>query len=175
MRIGAKIIINTSLDAARDGLATLASQGWAISLPGARPGHPAGQALPGRPAGGCLRGLVMVTFGTAAAAGEVLPVQWESVERGEVFAALLLSGDLTVSAAATPGCSTLALFGFCSLLPAVVPDASQEQAARQVIKALARLFITSVAAAIARSADPGHRLPALETASSWLSGQRSSD
>jgi hypothetical protein len=177
MRIGAKIILNLSLDAARGGLAALASQAWVASLPEAYHGHPAGQARPGTPAGDSLAGLVMVTFGAPTAAcgsAEVLPVHWESVEQGEVFAALLLSGDLTVSAAATPGQSTLALFGFCSLLPAVIPDAGHEQAARRVIKEAARLFITSVAATIARSAGPGHERPPLGPASSWLTGQRSS-
>jgi hypothetical protein len=119
----------------------------------------------------------MATFGTPAVApgsGEALPVHWESVERGEVFTALLLSGDLTVSAGATPGWSTLTLFGFCTLLPAAVPAVSHEQAARSVIKEAARLFITSVAATVARLSDPGDEQPPPGQASSWLNGQRSS-
>jgi hypothetical protein len=80
MRIGAKIMLSTGLDAARDGLASLADASWLMSLPlrqEAHHGHPAGRARPGLPAPGSGTGLVAVTFGalpTAPRPAGALPV-----------------------------------------------------------------------------------------------------
>lgn len=170
MRIGAKIMLNTGLDAARDGLAVIAGSGWMMRLPPQDPynGHPAGRARPGQRASGSWPQLVAVTFGTLhpGSAG-MLPVQWESVEPGDESAALLLAGGLTLASAW--GHATLTLAGLCQLQPD--PDGGYAQARLEAVRQAARSFITSVAVTIARSADPGQEQPP-GPAWSWLTGQR---
>jgi hypothetical protein len=175
MRIGAKIMLNAGLDAARDGLASLAEAGWLMSLPlrqEARHGHPAGCARAGLPAPGSGNGLVAVTFGAlpvVPGAPGVLPVHWESVEPGDMLA-VLLAGDIT-PAAATPGGSTLTLAGFCRLLPA--GDGGYGQARLEAVKEAARLFITDVGAAVTPFTRPGQEPLPLGPAWAWLTGHRS--
>lgn len=178
MRIGAKIMLNTGLDAACAGLASLADSSWIMTLPqqqAAHPsGHPAGSAGPARPGIGGGTGLVAVTFGTSAAApgsSGSLAVQWESVEPCDALAVLLV-GDIILgpALAASLGQSTLVLAGFCWLLPAA--GGGNEQARVEFLKEVARSFITSVAVAVASSAGPGHQPQPPGEASSWVYGQR---
>jgi hypothetical protein len=172
MRIGAKIMLTTELDAARDGLAGLADSSWLMGLlpqQEAHMRHPAGKGLPGprsRP------GLVAVTFGTPPAAPRsagTLPVHWESLEPGDALA-MLLAGDITLSPADTERNITLNLAGFCQLLPAAEAGSGCEQAGLQAVKEAARSFITSVAIAV--PADPGQEPEPPGPASSWLTGYR---
>jgi len=176
MRIGAKIMLNTGLDAARAGLASLADSSWMMTLPHRQAthpsGHPAGSTRPGLPGIGGGTGLVGVTFGAPAAApgsSGSLAVQWESMEPCDALAVLLV-GDIVLAPAASPGQSTLVLAGLCRLLPAV--GGGNEQARVEFLKEVARSFITSVAVAVANSADPGHRPQPPGPASSWAYGQR---
>jgi hypothetical protein len=179
MRIGAKIMLSIGLDTARDGLNRLAGSGWLMTVPlqhDVYHGHPAGRALPGRAASGGGPVLVAVTFGTPAAppgSAGALPVQWESVESGGAFAALLVDGDITPAAAPAPGHSTLALSGCCRLLSVPAADGDDEQARLEVLKETARLFITSVGVVVTRSADSGERPQPPGPAWSWLTGKRS--
>ena len=172
-------MLNTGLDTARDGLDVLAGSGWLMTVPQPHDvyhGHPAGRALPGRAAYGGGAGLVAVTFGTSLAtsgSAGVLPVQWESVEPGGAFGALLVDGDITSAAAPAPGHSTLALSGSCRLLSVPAAESDDEQARLEVLKETARLFITSVAVAVTRSAGPGEQPQPPGPAWSWLTGQRS--
>lgn len=169
-------MLNTGLDAARAGLASLADSSWMMSLPqqqAAHPcGHPAGNARPGPPGSGGGSGLVAVTFGAPApGSAGALAVQWESVEPCDALAVLLV-GDIILgpAPAASPGQSTLVLAGLCRLLPAA--GGGDEQARVEFLKEVARSFITSVAVAVASSADPGHQPQPPGPASSWAYGQR---
>jgi hypothetical protein len=182
MRIGAKIVLNTGIDAARDGLAELADRCWMMNLPrrqaayrghsaGHPSGHAAGTARPGLPGSGGEPGLVAVTFGRLAAStgsGAVLPVQWESVEPGDEFT-VLLDGDITLAPDAEQGSSTLSMAGFCRLPEGILTANGYEQARAQVIEA-ARAFISGVAATAAGSADPGREQEPPDGASAWLTG-----
>ena len=182
MRIGAKIVLNTGIDAARDGLAELADRCWMMDLPQRRAayrghsaghptGHPAGTARPGLPGSGGGPGLVAVTFGRPAASagsGSVLPVRWESVEPGDEFT-VLLDGDITLAPAAEQGDSTLSMAGSCRLPEGSLTADGYEQTRSQVIEA-ARAFISDVAATAARSADPGREQELSGGASAWLTG-----
>ena len=104
---GAKIILYLGMDAARDGLASLAGASWMMSLPhrkAAYRGHPAGRGRPGIAADGGAR-LIAVTFGdlTAPAADHiVLPVRWEPVEPDDEFA-VQLTGSIIVAPAIARG------------------------------------------------------------------------
>jgi hypothetical protein len=181
MRIGAKIMLNTGIDATRDELASLAGSGWMINLPqrqeayrgraaGHPSGHPAGRARPGLARDGG-PGPVAVTFGQPAASagsGTVLPVQWESVEPGDEFT-VLLDGDITLAAADGQANSILTLAGFCRLPDRTLTADGYQQARAQVIEA-ARAFITSLAATVTRSAGPGGEEQQPGTAWSWLTG-----
>lgn len=169
-------MLNTGLDAARAGLASLADSTWMMTLPrqqAAHPaGHPAGSTRPGRPGVGGGTGLVAVTFEPAAAAPGSrgsLSVQWESVEPCDALAVLLV-GDIILAPAASPGQSMLVLAGFSRLLPVV--DGGDEQARVEFLKGVARSFITSVAVALAGSADAGRQPQPPGPASSWAYGQR---
>src|SRR5262249_19705720 len=104
MMIGAKTILYIGLDAARDGLARLAGDGWLLGVPrhDVRGGHPAGTARPGFAGTGSAgtggAGLIAVTFGTLTAPTEssaALPVRWESLEPGDNFT-VLLDADITL-------------------------------------------------------------------------------
>lgn len=167
-------MLDAGLDAARDGLASLADSSWMMSLPPRpdtyRGGHPAGSARPdATDSSGA--GLIAVTFGGVPAApgsSESLPVQWESVDLHDALD-MLLAGNITPASAASPGHTTLTLAGFCRLLPAT--GAGPEQARVDLLKEVARSFITSVAGAVADYAEPGHQPPG--PASSWVNGQRS--
>lgn len=178
MRIGAKIMLNIGLDAARAGLASLADSTWMMTLPQQQAvhpsGHPAGSARPGRPGIGGGTGLVAVTFEPAAAAlgsSGSLAVQWESVEPRDSLAVLLV-GDIVLgpAPATSPGQSTLVLAGYSRLLPAA--GGGDEQARVGFLKEVARSFITSVAVAVASSADPRHQPQPPGPASSWAYSQR---
>jgi hypothetical protein len=182
MRIGAKIVLNTGIDNARDGLAALADSGWMMNLPrrqeayygpsaGHPTGHPAGRARPGLPASEGGPGPVAVTFGKPApsgGSGTALPVQWESMELGDEFT-VLLDGDITLTPAADQGHSTLTLAGFCRLPEGTLTVDGYAQARAQVTEA-ARTFMSSVAATAARCADPGGEPEPSGPAWSWLTG-----
>jgi len=177
MRIGAKIMLSTGLDAARDGLASLADSSWMMSLPPhpdtCHGGHPAGRARPGPAGSAGEAGLIAVTFGAVPAApgsSESLPVQWESVELDDALD-MLLAGNITPAPAAPPGHSTLTLAGFCRLLHAT--GGGPEQVRVDLLKEAALSFITCVAVAVASYADPGHQPQPPGPASSWVNGQRS--
>lgn len=171
-------MLNTGLDAARAGLASLEGSSWMMTLPqqqAAHPsGHPAGSVRPGLPGIGRGTGLVAVTFEAPAAtpgSSGSLAVQWESVEPCDALAVLLV-GEIILgpAPAASPGQSTLVLAGFCRLLPA--DGGGNEQDRVEFLKAAARSFITSVAVAVAGSADAGHQPQPPGPASSWVYGER---
>jgi hypothetical protein len=174
MRIGAKIMLSTGLDGARDGLASLADCCWMMTLPqrGAyHHGHPAGRGRPGLPESDAGAGLVAVTFGPppeSPGAWASLSVHWESVELGDTLT-VLLAGDITPAPAAVPGHTTLALTGFCRLLPAI--DGGGEQARMDLLKEAARSFITSVAVAVGNRAEPGRESQPPGPASAWVNGR----
>ena len=134
-------------------------------------GHPAGRARPGLPGNGGGPGPVAVTFGKpapCAGSGAVLPVQWESVEPGDEFT-VLLDADITLAPAAEKAHSTLTLAGFCRLPDGTLTAGGYEQAKAQVIEA-ARDFVTSVAATVTCSADPGGEQEPPGSAWSWVTG-----
>jgi len=182
MRITAKIMLNTGIDAARAGLAGLAGSGWMMNLPqpqeayrghsaGHPSGHPAGRTRPGLPRRVDGPGHVAVTFGEAAApagSGTGMPVQWECVEPGDGFT-VLLDADITLAADAGPGHSTLTLAGFCRLPDGTLAEDGCEQGRAQVLEA-ARAFITSVAASVTCAAEPGREQEPPGQAQSWLTG-----
>jgi hypothetical protein len=182
MRIGAKIMLSTELGAAREGLAGLADGSWLMNLlpqQEAHMRHPAGKGRPGLPGPGGGSGLVAVTFGTppvAPGSAGALPVHWESLEPGDALA-VLLAGDITLAPAAAEWNSTLALAGFCQLLPAAEAGSGYEQARLHAVREAARSFITSVAVAVAGSAGTGSAGTGQEPqppgpAWSWLTGYR---
>jgi hypothetical protein len=173
MRIGAKIMLSSELDAMRDGLASLADSSWVMNLPqrqGAYYRHPAGRARRGLPGSDAGTWLIAVTFGVtpeAFGSSGTLPVHWESVELGDALA-MLMAGNITLGPAASPWCSSLALGGFCRLLP--VADGGDEQARVDLLKKVARSFITDVAVAVASSAGPSNHPHTPGPASSWVNG-----
>ena len=148
MMTGAKIILDTGMDAAREKLAGLAGAGWMMSLPQRRAAyaaHPAGKGRQGsRGDGGA--GLIMVMFGPIAVPAPdrvVLPVTWEPVEPGDEFT-VQLQGNITLAPAAEHGHSALTLAGFCGLPPGALTAESREQVRLELMEA-SREFITSVA------------------------------
>jgi hypothetical protein len=163
MRIGAKIMLNVELNAAREGLARLADTSWMMSLPrqDSHPGHPAGRPRPGLP--------VAVTFGRLAVSGDscVLSVRWESAEPGDEFT-VLLDADITLAPDAGEGRSTLTLAGVCRLPPGTLTSDGYDQARMQVMQA-ARESITSIADTVTRSASHGEKRLQGQ-AWSWLTG-----
>lgn len=171
MMIGAKIVLNTVMDAARDELAGLAGASWMMSLPQRRNAygaHPAGRARPGLPADSG-PGLVAVTFGSnavSATARVLLPVRWEAVEPGDQFT-ILLDGDITLAPASAQGSSSLTLAGVCRMPPGTLTAGDREQARLQVIE-VSREFITSVARIVTRATDVGPEQEPLGQAWSWL-------
>ena len=173
MRIGARIVLNMEIGAARGGMAGLADGGWLMSpAPGRDPyrGHPAGRARPAVPAPGGGTGVLAVMFGTLSSpAGRpaALPVRWELLEPGDACA-VLLAGDIVLASLPGDACSTLTLGGTCWMLPAVRTDDGYEQARLQVIET-ARAFITRVAIVLAGSPDSVQQPPG--PAWSWLTGQ----
>ena len=158
MMTGAKIVLNTEMDAARDGLADLAGVSWMMSLPqrqAAYAAHPAGRGRPGLRADGGA-GLVAVMFGDIAAPAPdhiVLPVRWEPAEPGDEFT-VQLHGTITLAPAAEPGHSALTLTGVCPVPPSALTPHGREQVRLEFTEA-AREFITSVARDITRAAGPG--------------------
>jgi hypothetical protein len=158
MMTGAKIILNTEMDGARDRLATLAGASWMMSLPQRRAAyaaHPAGKGRPGLRADGGA-GLVAVMFGAVAAPGPdrvVLPVSWEPVEPGDEFT-VRLDGNITLAPATEDGHSALTLAGACPM-PRALSAGAREQVRLELMEA-SREFITSVAHdVVISSADPG--------------------
>lgn len=173
MRIGAKIMLSTAMDAARDGLAGLAGGGWLMSLPRREQPcceHPAGSARPGLPRRGGGARLVAVVFGqsaTAARSSVVLPVQWELVEPGDEFT-ILLDGDVVLAQAAGEDQPSLTLAGFCRMPGGALP-ADGDAGARAQLAEAARAFITSIAASLAPSvASAGE--PEAGQAWAWVNG-----
>jgi hypothetical protein len=157
MMTGAKIVLDSGMDAARDGLATLAGASWIMSLPhrkAAYTGHPAGRGRPSPSAGGAW--LVAVTFGTTAAPGPdrtVLPVYWEPVDPADELIAELV-GTIVLSRAATPGQSALTMTGACQPPPGACPPDRRERI-RAELREACREFLTSVACDITRAPGPG--------------------
>jgi len=158
MMTGAKIILRTELDAARDGLAGLAGASWMMSLPRRRAaysGHPAGRGRPGFVADGGA-GLIAVTFGimTAPAADHVvLPVGWEPVEPDDEFT-VQLKGSLILAPATTQGHCALTLSGVCQVPRAALTLGGRDQVRLELVEA-AREFITGVARDITLGAGSG--------------------
>jgi len=158
MMTGAKIILRTEIDAARDGLAGLAGVSWVMSLPQRRAayrGHPAGRGRPGIVADGGA-GLVAVTFGvmTAPAADHiVLPVGWEPVEPDDKFS-VQLKGSIILAPATTPGHSALTLSGVCQVPEAALTAGGCDQV-RLELTETAREFIVGVARDITGDAGTG--------------------
>jgi hypothetical protein len=174
VRIAAKIMLNTGIDAARDGLAELADGGWMMNLPPrqeAHRGHPAGRARRRPPGSDGGPAPVAVAFGkpvASAGSGTVLPVRWESVEPGDEFT-VLLDADIILAPAAEEAHSTLTLAGSCLLSKRTLTSGGYEQASAQLIEA-SRAFIASVAAAVTGSADAGREQEPPAPAWSWLTG-----
>lgn len=158
MIAGARIVLYTGLDAARDGLAGLAGASWMMSLPRRRAaytGHPAGRGWPGLSADGGAR-LVAVTFGnlTAPAADQfILPFRWEPVEPGHELI-VQLSGSITLARAVACGHSALTVAGICKIPSAALAPDDFEQVRLELMEA-SREFITSVARDVTRAAGPG--------------------
>jgi hypothetical protein len=118
-----------------------------------------------------------VTSGTPHAApgyADVLPVHWEPLEPGGALA-VLLAGDITLSLAAAPWNSSLALAGCCQLVTAAEAGSSCEQARLEFIKQAAQSFITSAAVAVARSAGLGQEPLRPGPVRSWVTGYRPPD
>ena len=156
---GAKIMLQTGMAAARDGMAGLAGATWMITLPQrqrAYRGHPAGRSRPGLPRGD-RTGLIAVTFGNRAILAPdhvTLSVRWEPVEPGDELT-VLLDGTVTLAPGATRGQCELTLAGTCEVpVEALTPDAC-EQLGRELSEAC-REFIANVADDVTRAAaEPG--------------------
>lgn len=149
---GAKVILATGMDAARDRLAGLAGASWMMSLPRRRAAlaaHPAGKGrqVP-RPVGGT--GLVAVMFGPLAAPAAdrvVLPVIWEPVAPGDEFS-VRLDGNITLAPAAEQGHVALTLAGFCQMPRGALTAEGREQARLEFMEA-SREFLADVARDVA--------------------------
>jgi hypothetical protein len=158
MMTGAKIILDTGMDAARDGLVGLAGISWMMSLPqrqAAYAGPPAGRGQPGLCADGGA-GLIAVTFGDLEAPAPdhvVLPVCWEPAEPGDEFT-VRLHGSIILAPAAEHGRSALTLTGVCPVPPGALTPDGREQVRLEFMEA-SREFITGVARDVARAAGPG--------------------
>ena len=170
MMTGAKIILGTGIDAARDKLAGLAGASWLMSLPQRRAAlarHPAGKGRPGlRTPGGA--GLVAVMFGDMAAPAPdniVLPVTWEPVEPGDQFT-IQLRGKITLSPATEHGHSALTLAGVYQLPPGALTAEGREQVRLEFMEASLE-FMTSVARDVARAAGPGPELDLIGPSWAW--------
>ena len=167
---GAKIILETGMDAARDGLADLAGVNWMMSLPlrqAAYAGHPAGRMPPGLCADGGA-GLVAVVFGDVAAPAAdhvVLPVCWEPVEPSDEFT-VQLHGSITLAPAAEQGHCALTLAGICQVPPGALTANVREQVRLEFMEA-SREFITSVARDVTRAAGPGPEHDLLGPSWAW--------
>jgi hypothetical protein len=170
MMTGARIILDTGMDAVRDGLADLAGASWIMSLPqrqAAYRGHPAGRARPGLAAGGGAR-LVVVTFGqTANPAPDrmVLPVRWEPVEPGDELT-VELNGSITLDPAATRERSALTLAGFCQAASGVLASDGRQRAGPELTEA-SQDFIIDVARDITRAAGLGPERDLLGPTWAW--------
>lgn len=142
--IGAKILLATGVDAAREGLAGLAGNTWMLTLPhgrACRDAHPAGSALPRPPGGGRVES-VAVMFGDLAEGdglAAVLPVRWESLEPGDEFT-VLLDADIAVASVCGHDYGVLTLTGVCRLSTS--------------LNSAAGMFISSVADVIGQVSDP---------------------
>jgi hypothetical protein len=158
MMTGAKIILRTEIDAAREGLAALAGASWMMSLPQRRAaysGHPAGRGRPGILADGGA-GLIAVTFGIMTAPAPdhvVLPVGWEPVEPDDKFT-VQLKGSVILAPAAEPGHCALTLTGVCEVPRAALTVNGCDQVRLELTEA-AREFITGVARDITGDAGSG--------------------
>jgi hypothetical protein len=158
MMTGAKIILATGMDAARDKLAGLAGASWMMSLPRRRAvhaAHPAGSGRPGLRADGGAR-LVAVMFGNLAAPAPdriLLPVTWEPVEPGDEVT-VRLDGNIALAPAAEPGHCALTLTGFYPTPPGALTADARERVKLEFLEA-SREFITSVARDLTRYAGPG--------------------
>jgi hypothetical protein len=154
MMTGAKVILATGMDAARDKLAGLAGASWMMSLPQRRAAfaaHPAGKGRPG-PHPGDGTGLIAVMFGLLAAPAAdrvVLPVTWEPVAPGDECT-IQLDGTITLAPAAEQGSVALTLAGFCRMPPGALNADGREQARLDFMEA-SREFITSVARDMTRA------------------------
>jgi hypothetical protein len=170
MMTGAKIMLDTVMDAARDGLADLAGVNWMMSLPqrqAAYAGHPAGCGRPGLCADGGA-GLVAVMFGDIAAPAAdrlVLPVFWEPVEPGDELT-VALHGSITLAPAAEQRRSALTLTGVCQVPPCALTPDGREQVRLEFMEA-SREFITSVARDVTRFAGPGPEHSLLGPSWAW--------
>lgn len=167
---GAKIIVDTGMDAARHGLADLAGVNWMMSLPqrqAAYAGHPAGRGRPGLSADGGA-GLVAVVFGNIAAPAPdriVLSVCWEPVEPGDEFT-VQLHGSINLAPAAERGHCALTLTGICQVPPGALTADGREQVRLELMEA-SREFITSVARDVTRAAGPGPEHDLLGPSWAW--------
>ena len=157
MMTGAKIILNTRTDAARDKLHGLTGATWIMPLPQRRAAyaqHPAGKGRPGLRADGGA-GLVAVMFGAVAASAPdriVLPVSWEPVEPGDDFT-VQLDGNITLAPATEDGHSALTLAGACPMSRA--PSVRVREQVRLELMEASREFIASVAREIVEAVAPG--------------------
>lgn len=155
---GAKIILDTGMDAVRDKLAGLAGASWMMSLPQRRAAyaqHPAGKGRPGLRADGGA-GLVAVMFGgmaTPAPDRVVLHVTWEPLEPGDEFS-VQLDGNIILAPATEHGHSALTLAGACPTPPGALTAGARQQVRAELMQA-SREFITSVARDIIHTAGPG--------------------
>lgn len=158
MMTGAKIMLGTGIQAARDGLISLAGATWMMSLPqrqAAHRDHPAGQARPGLSAGHGTA-LVAVTFGDSAvlaAEHVIVSVRWEPVEPGDA-PVVLLDGDLTLAPAAGPGQSVLTMAGTCAVATGALTPEAREQVRRELDEASLE-FLISVADSVIHGAGAG--------------------
>jgi len=158
MMTGAKIILDTGMDAARDGLAGMAGISWMMSMPqrqAAYAADPAGRGRPGLCADGG-PGLVAVMFGDIDAPAPdhvVLPVCWEPVEPGDE-STVQLRGSITLAPAAKHGHSALTLTGVCPVPPGALTADGREQVRLEFIAA-SREFVTGVARDVTRAAGTG--------------------
>ena len=163
---GAKIILETGMDAARDGLADLAGVNWMMSLP-LRQAAYAGRMPPGLCADGGA-GLVAVVFGDVAAPAAdhvVLPVCWEPVEPGDEIT-VQLHGSITLAPAVEQGHCALTLAGICQVPPGALTANVREQVRLEFMEA-SREFITSVARDVTRAAGPGPEHDLLGPSWAW--------